>query len=152
MAELSKKLHHRIPAWVADGARFHIRIRLAEGFCARLTDPAVALHLMDSFGFYHQQKRWYVWLVVLMPDHLHAIISFPREVGMSRTIGEWKKYHAQALKLSWQNNYFDHRLRSPDEFVEKAHYLRMNPVRAGLCAQPEDWPWITEPWKTEVPR
>jgi REP element-mobilizing transposase RayT len=151
MDELRKKLHHRIPAWVPDGAQFHIRIRLEQGTPARLTDLAIASHLLDSFVFYHQQRRWYAWLVVLMPDHLHAILSFPRDTGMSRTIGEWKKYHAKAHRLTWQDNYFDHRLRSADAFVEKAHYLRMNPVRAGLCAQPKDWPWVVEPWKLEVP-
>jgi hypothetical protein len=43
--------------------------------------------------------------------------------------------------LTWQDNYFDHRLRDETAFTEKSHYLRMNPVRAGLCADPDQWPW-----------
>jgi putative transposase len=91
--------------------------------------------------------RWYAWLFVLMPDHLHAILSFSQDVSMSRVLGDWKKYHEHKTGICWQDGYFDHRLRSDDEFVEKAHYIRMNPVRAGLCALPTAWPWVAEPWK-----
>jgi len=82
-----------------------------------------------------------------MPDHLHAILSFSEENRMSRIVGEWKKYHTTTSGVSWQGNYFDHRLRSEKEFIEKAEYIRMNPVRKGLCEKPEDWPWVVEPWK-----
>lgn len=79
-----------------------------------------------------------------MPDHLHAILSFPPGKSMSRTIGDWKKYQAHVLGLDWQENYFDHRLRNESEFVEKANYIRMNPVRAGLCETPGQWPWMLD--------
>ena len=84
-----------------------------------------------------------------MPDHLHAVLSFACDLSMGRIIGEWKKYITRSTGVLWQANYFDHRLRTDEEFIEKAHYLRMNPVRAGLCADSNDWPWICEPWETE---
>jgi len=69
---------------------------------------------------------------------------------MSRVVGDWKKYQQRELAITWQEGYFDHRLRNEAEFVEKCHYIRMNPVRAGLCATPTDWPWAAEPWKTDA--
>ena len=128
------------------GARFHIRVRV-EGTQARLTDPDIAARLLSSVTFYHEHARWYAWLFVLMPDHLHAIFSFVQETSMSRVLGEWKKYHERKTGVCWQDGYFDHRLRSADAFIEKSSYIRMNPVRAGLCAAATDWPWIVEPWR-----
>jgi putative transposase len=114
---------------------------------APLTRPDVARHLVSSVVQYHQRRRWHAWLFVLMPDHCHGILSFPGDASMGRIVGEWKKYHAGILNVEWQANFFDHRLRSDAEYVEKAHYIRMNPVRAALCARPEDWPWTIEPWR-----
>jgi hypothetical protein len=42
-------------------------------------------------------------------------------------------------KPHWQEGFFDHLLRSSESYGEKWEYVRMNPVRAGLCRQPEDW-------------
>ena len=138
------KLYHTVPAWVPAGSRFHVRIRLNSGSRLPLNDPKIATALLESAAFYHAQYSWYVWVMVLMPDHLHAVLSFPPGKSMSRTIGDWKKYQAHVLGLDWQDNYFDHCLRNESEFGEKAHYIRMNPVRAGLCETPGQWPWVLD--------
>ncbi|MBI2442176.1 MAG: hypothetical protein HYV35_12495 [Lentisphaerae bacterium] len=57
-------------------------------------------------------------------------------------MSEWKRYSAHTLGIEWQRGFFDHRLRKEESFVEKAHYIRMNPVRAGLVAKLEDWPHV----------
>ncbi len=80
--------------------------------------------------------------MLLMPDHLHALISFNPEKGMSETIRNWKRFHANKSEVEWQSNFFDHRLRIPEAVTKKAHYIRMNPVVSGFCIKPEDWPWI----------
>ena len=137
------KLYHKPPSWVSAGARFHIRIRTAKAYRASLTDPTLETTIQEAARYYHQQQRWFLYLMVLMPDHLHAVMSFPAEPGMSRTIGMWKHYLHSRVGIEWQENYFDHRLRNDNEFMGKTNYIRMNPVRAGLCASPEDWPWVT---------
>ena len=45
---------------------------------------------------------------------------------------------------AWQDGFFDHLLRSGESYAEKWNYVRMNPVRAGLVARPEDWPYSGE--------
>ena len=59
---------------------------------------------------------------------------------MSRVVGEWKRYQTRDMGIIWQDNYFDHRFRNDDEYIEKAHYIRMNPVRKELCVKSEEWP------------
>jgi len=137
------KLHHRTPGWVATGARFHIRLRI-EGPQRPLIDSDLASALLRSAQFYHEEMRWYVWLFLLMPDHLHAILSFPQEAVMGRVIGDWKRYLTKETGVRWQSNYFDHRLRNEDAFIEKCHYIRTNPVRKGLCPQPGQWTWTLD--------
>jgi REP element-mobilizing transposase RayT len=139
------RLNHGIPPWVEPGASFHVRIRAKGDLAPRLTDPDLGRRLLESVVFYHRRRNWYVHLFLLMPDHLHAILRFPADRSMSRTVGSWKRYHTRLNGTRWQEGYFDHRLRNEEERVRKAHYIRMNPVAAGLCAGPEDWPWVVEP-------
>jgi putative transposase len=44
----------------------------------------------------------------------------------------------------WQKTFFDHVLRSAESYTEKWHYVRENPVRAGLVKRWEDWPFRGE--------
>jgi putative transposase len=82
-----------------------------------------------------------------MPDHIHAILSFARDQPMSQIIGDWKHFHRHANKVGWQEGFFDHRLRDDErgeQLEAKLTYIRRNPVVAGLCAKPEDWPWVID--------
>ena len=137
------KLHHKTPGWVATGSRFHIRIRI-EGPQRPLTDAMLARALLKSARFYHEKRRWWAWLFLLMPDHIHAIASFPEHESMSQVVGDWKRFQERVHGINWQDNYFDHRLRSNDEFTQKCGYIKMNPVRRDLCKRPEDWPWAVD--------
>lgn len=56
-------------------------------------------------------------------------------------MSDWKHFTARTLGIEWQRDFFDHRLRHRS-FVEKAHYIRMNPVRAGLVEKLEEWPYV----------
>jgi REP element-mobilizing transposase RayT len=48
------------------------------------------------------------------------------------------------LKFSgkvWQEEFFDHVLRSSESYSQKWDYVKENPVRAGLVRRPDEWPW-----------
>ncbi len=138
-----RKLHHAVPSWVPDGSRFHIRIRVAQEYRHSLTESNVGAKLLESAAFYHAQQRWHATIFLLMPDHLHAILSFPAQQSMSRVVGQWKRYHTREHGVVWQENFFDHRLRNDVEANLKYDYIRRNPLVKGLCQQPDDWPWST---------
>ena len=79
-----ERLHHRVPHWVELGALFHIRIRLErEKGQKALTDPALGQTILDSAKFYEAKMRWHITLFLLMPDHLHVVLSFARSESMS---------------------------------------------------------------------
>ncbi len=79
-----------------------------------------------------------------MPDHLHALISFPPLSGMRIVVGRWKAWQTRQLGVLWQDNFFDHRIRNRREFELKADYIRQNPVVKGLCKNAADWPWVID--------
>ena len=85
-----------------------------------------------------------------MPDHLHTLVSFNPDKSMSRSIGNWKSYHARTSGIQWQSNYFDHRIRNEIELFLKYGYILNNPVVKGLCSPDEEWPWKLESKETSV--
>jgi len=80
---------------------------------------------------------------VVMPEHVHLLVSEPTKAILAKAI--------QALKLSvsvqrkerpfWQRRYYDFNVWSEQKHTEKLRYMHRNPVVRGLVAKPEDWPW-----------
>ena len=176
-----KKLSHTIPQWVSEGSWFFITIncepRGKNQFCqtngthgvARPTNPeqvglaipcqptqspltvTVGHQVLAAMAHNHDKLVWYCRLCLLMPDHLHAILAFPREPGMKTVISNWKKFVAANSDVKWQRDFFDHRLRDNNELQEKTSYILMNPVRKALCERAEDWIWIYPPDNRPLP-
>ncbi len=82
-----------------------------------------------------------VRLLLAMPDHLHGLFEFPGIPDMTKSISSFKSWVAKQAGVKWQRGFFDHRIRSWESGVEKAKYIRQNPVRAGLIEHSEDWPY-----------
>ena len=140
-----KYLSHATPLWVDKGSLFFVTINAAVRGSANLTEPAtVAEGLLESAAFYHLSDRWFIRLMLIMPDHVHALIAVPGDASIQTAVSNWKHYTARALKLSWQRSFFEHRLRSNESWELKGTYIRENPVRKGLVASPADWPWVFE--------
>ena len=96
--------------------------------------------IIDLIQDYHHRRIWHVALVVLMPDHLHAILSAFGSRSLESTVSSWKRLAAKRLKIRWQRGFFDHRLRSESSAQQKWKYVMQNPVRAGFVSTPEEWP------------
>ncbi|MGA2240866.1 MAG: hypothetical protein ABSH11_02360 [Verrucomicrobiota bacterium] len=139
------RLGREIPPWISDGSFFFITIncepRMENQLCRKGTGRAV----LAAAAHNHEALVWYCRLMLLMPDHLHAVIAFPREAGMKATMTNWKRFLARNEKIVWQRDFFDHRLRDHHEETEKISYIQANPIRRKLCDRIEDWPWVYRP-------
>ncbi|HEV2492078.1 MAG TPA: transposase [Terriglobia bacterium] len=85
---------------------------------------------------------------VLMPDHWHALIGLGYPLSISDVIHDVKKVSARrfhgrrgAQGPLWQHQFWDRFVRHGKEFADRLTYMHLNPVRKGLAANPEDWPW-----------
>jgi putative transposase len=100
--------------------------------------------VLETARRYHAAQRWYLKLLLLMPDHLHLLAGFGNDGRLSDLIRDFKRITARMAKIEWQRDFFDHRLRSDESEVEKAWYIRQNPVRAGLIGVGETWPYVID--------
>ena len=107
-----------------------------------LAVTGIADWLHESVHFVQERGDWWAHLFLVMPDHIHALLSFARDADLRRSVTEWKRYAARMKGICWQRDFFEHRLRNDENQVEKAHYIRMNPVRGKLVDCPEDWPFV----------
>jgi REP element-mobilizing transposase RayT len=133
------RLFHKAPGWVKDGSLFHVRLRVAEGQQTPLTDPSLSSQILAAAANYHSQGLWWCELFLLMPDHAHMLVAFPREPGMPLTVRNWKRATARLVGVKWQTDFFDHRIRTEGEGDKTWHYIRRNPVVKGLCANEDEW-------------
>ncbi len=139
-----RKLPHEIPSWVDPSKEIYfITINCLNRGHNQLCQPPIAEALLESCRFRHHSGAWHTYLFLLMPDHLHALLSFPLDgPGIQPTITAWKRWTCRQNGIVWQRDYFEHRLRGEDALDEKASYISNNPVRKGLVEKPEDWKWV----------
>ena len=84
----------------------------------------------------------------LMPDHFHALLEGNRaDANLPRFVKLFKQrssFHSKCRTgiVLWQRGYFEHVLRAEEDSVDVARYILNNPVRAGLVARPEEYPFL----------
>ena len=96
-----------------------------------------------------KRQAWKIWRVCFMPDHVHLLLSpmKEREQSLSDFMRSWKSCVVLRLRQIgmeskvWQREFHDRLLRSDEKLEEKWEYVRQNPVRAGLCREPEEYPF-----------
>ena len=139
-----KHLPHEIPLWVDPGKEtYFITINCYKRGRNQLARKEIAEPLFDTVRHRQEKFLWWPYLFLLMPDHLHALLSFPPSgQPLRRVVSTWKEWTAKQLGLAWQDDFFEHRLRREESRREKADYILENPVRKGLAVRPEDWPFV----------
>jgi REP-associated tyrosine transposase len=95
-----------------------------------------------------------VHAAVVMPDHVHLLLTPLRDrdgrlFSLAEILQAIKGASAHSVNRLlarhgpvWQEESFDHVLRSNESFDQKLEYIRQNPVRRGLVIKPEDYPWL----------
>jgi REP element-mobilizing transposase RayT len=145
-----KTLPHEVPLWVHPNEEdYFITVCCRPRGHNRLANGRVAPALIESIKHRNDRAVWYAHLAVIMPDHVHLIVTFG--IIDSRTqavVSKWKEWTAKSLGIRWQRDFFEHRLRKTESFREKADYVLANPVRAGLVDDWKAWPYtfIADPW------
>ena len=94
--------------------------------------------------------HWWVGRYMLMPDHLHLFCApgaYP-PTSLAGWIRFWRTSVTKFLGFKegelWQRDFWDTQLRWSENYAEKWDYVRNNPVRAGLVANSDDWPYQGE--------
>ncbi len=95
----TKRLPHEIPAWVDPHRQIYfITINCRERFRNQLANPSVSEPLFETIRHRQENFLWWPHLWLLMPDHLHALISFhPRK----NVFGEFSENGRSGPRNTW---------------------------------------------------
>ena len=119
--------------------------------------------ILESLKFCQQYKGLVIWAYVIMPNHIHAIISHEDFKAIPGIIRDFKRhtsteiskylsqlgrysrlfwikiFHNQEKNKVWQEGYHPETILSPDFLLTKLNYIHNNPVEKGYVTRPEHW-------------
>ena len=98
----------------------------------------LARMVADSLSHF-DGERYVLSDYVVMPNHVHLLAAFGDKEGMLRQCQSWKHYTAGKINRAlgrkgrfWQQDGFDHLVRSAEHFEHYRSYIAENPIRARL--------------------
>jgi putative transposase len=108
--------------------------------------PTAAEWLVAQFRKISLEHRFGAYAYCVMPDHFHALVTgLDLSSGLAAFVRDFKQrtshvYESRTGRLLWQTRFYDRILRSGESSDAVAGYIWMNPVRKGLCAEPQEYP------------
>jgi putative transposase len=135
------------------GGTYFFTVTLANRRSTALVDRADALR--EAFRSTKAIAPFDIDAIVILPDHLHAILTFPQDDADYPNRWRRIKSHftsaivAAGLPLVadargeyrlWQRRYWEHTIRDDDDFARHVDCIHINPVKHGLVARVVDWP------------
>jgi REP element-mobilizing transposase RayT len=113
-----------------------------------LQQPEIADLVANALRHFDGQRyQLHAWVV--MPNHVHVVLWPRPPQTLSEILHSWKSFTgtrankmlARAGRAFWQKESYDHLIRDETDRARCCEYTTANPVSAGLCQRPEDWPW-----------
>ena len=110
--------------------------------------PTLAL-LRNTMRRVQELHPFRMWGYVFLPDHFHCMFQPTGESNFSRIMHsiktnftyQHKKQIGETGSLRfWQQRFWDHVIRSPEDFANHLDYIHYNPVKHGYVERPEAWP------------
>jgi REP element-mobilizing transposase RayT len=116
------------------------------GAC-HLRKPLCAEAVRQAFAKTHG-KTCDIIAWVVMPNHAHVLAEVHNGVALGDLSRSWKGPSALTVnrlvgrsgKL-WFREYHDRFIRDDDHMTSAINYVHANPIKAGLCESPQDWPF-----------
>jgi putative transposase len=104
-----------------------------------------------------QRHPFVIEAIVILPDHLHALWTLPKDdadfatrwslikAGFSRRLPPGERINpSRAAKRErgiWQRRYWEHLIRNDEDFARHVDYIHWNPCKHGHANSPVDWPY-----------
>jgi REP-associated tyrosine transposase len=124
-------------------------------------DEAAREIVVSAFAFAVRQQRIYLRAFVVMPDHWHALFALREPWTLLKFMHHMMSYVGGKTsvllthhKTSWQDGYYDTRVKTSKQFQFVSYYIEQNPVVKGLAERPHEWDassanrkdLLTDPW------
>ena len=103
-----------------------------------------ALLLIDTLQDQRSKSRIELHAFVVMPDHLHLILTPAHDVPLEKAMQYIKggfSFRLQSKLDVWQRSFDSRRIVDSDDFTDRIHYIHQNPVRAHIADQADLYPF-----------
>lgn len=112
-----------------------------------LLRPEIA-EIVEESLLYGDGERYRLLCWVVMPNHVHTLIETLDGQPVAKVAHGWKSFTANVANRRlgrsgpfWARDYFDRYIRDDQHLAAVVRYIENNPVKAGLVARAEDWPF-----------
>jgi putative transposase len=120
------------------------------------SDDADYLYYLDNLAEWKESLGCKIFAFCLMTNHVHLVVDpgeDPETLGklMKRLAGRQTRYVNRLEGRSgtlWEGRFRSSPIDSNDYLLACCRYVDMNPVRAGICDDPSDYPWSSCAVKT----
>ena len=163
--EVVRRLEEEVKAFPLDKQSVELRKKIqswmdaGHGSCV-LRVPHIGRMVQESLLFFDGQRyRVIAWVV--MPNHVHVLFQTLSGWPLAKIVASWKKFTARAIcdyrrtqstvpgpatlpkdnSPVWHREHWDRFIRNESHLYQAMEYIHYNPVKAGLTACAEDWPW-----------
>ena len=123
-----------------------------------LSTPEVAQIIFDSLQWLENEDRIKWICIMIMPDHIHAVIQLGCNQTLASVMHSLKSFTAKEISTLrrriagqdapptgngsvWQAGYYDRGIRGEESLNEIIQYCYENPVRRGLVKRAKDYPY-----------
>ena len=139
---------------VVPGGTYFFTVTLADRRSRLLVDQVDALRL--AFRDTRARHPFTVDAIVVLPDHLHIVMTLPiddpdfstRWASIKRRFtdavakaGVPVARHRTGEPALWQRRFWEHTIRDDRDLAHHVDYVHFNPVKHGLVGRVRDWPW-----------
>lgn len=128
------------------GAVYHVMAR-GNSRAAVFLDEADRDAFLRRIAKISERLRWRLLSYCLMTTHYHLVLETP-EPNLARGMRDLNGVYAQHFNRQhdhvghvFQGRYRAIVVQRGSHLLELMRYVVLNPVRAGFCSQPDDWPW-----------
>jgi REP-associated tyrosine transposase len=126
-----------------------------------LLNPDLRQVIVAAFEYALRRERIYLGAFVVMPDHWHALFAVREPWTLSRFMHSLMSHVAAETSShlgfhgsSWQDSYYETRVRTERQFRYIAHYIEQNPVKKEWVENAAEWDassaaktyLVTDPW------
>ena len=136
------------------GGTYFVTVTLRDRRSRVLTDRIDLLR--DSVREAREARPFEIVAVVVLPEHLHAVLTLPLDdADYSRRLQAIKARFSRSLAKSgfpmrkdprgeyllWTRRFWEHTIRDERDLEKHVNYIHYNPVKHGLVERVLDWPY-----------
>ena len=136
----------RGPRILLPGGIYHVTCR-GTGPIAIYRDDVDRVRFLNRLDVVERRLGWLRRALCLMGTHFHYLVETP-EPNLSQGMHQLKGLYAQLFNrrhrrvgVLFESRFHAKLIESDEQLAATRDYIAANPVRAGLCTRPEDWPW-----------